>query len=167
MNTSARRALPLGRVGVSVLVGLLALSVLCISSAAARSARHSAKGGEVKPTVVLVHGAWADGSSWSEVVRRLQQDGYTVDVPPNPLRGLAPDSAYIASFLNTIQGPIVLVGHSYGGAVITNAATGVPNVKALVYINAFAPDEGQAVTPLAGPDSALAVADPTTVFNFV
>src|SRR5919198_6004362 len=106
MNTSARRALPLGRVGVSVLVGLLALSVLCISSAAARSARHSAKGGEVKPTVVLVHGAWADGSSWSEVVRRLQQDGYTVDVPPNPLRGLAADSAYIASFLNTISGPI-------------------------------------------------------------
>src|ERR687887_2178030 len=157
MNTSARRALPLGRVGVSVLVGLLALSVLCISSAAARSARQGAKGDEVKPTVVLVHGAWADGSGWSEVVRRLQQDGDTVDVPPNPLRGLAPDSAYIASFLNTISGPIVLVGHSYGGAVITNAATGAPNVKALVYINAFAPDQGESILQLvtAQPGSAL------------
>ena len=79
-------------------------------------------------TVVLEHGAWADASSWSGVVRRLQHDGYTVVAPPNPLRGLAADSAYLASYLSTISGPVILVGHSYGGAVITNAATGNANV---------------------------------------
>src|SRR6266545_7351696 len=82
-----------------------------------------------KPIIVLVHGAWADGSSWNGVTSRLQADGFTVYVPPNPLRGLASDSAYVASFLTTITGPIILVGHSYGGAVITNAAVGNPNVR--------------------------------------
>jgi pimeloyl-ACP methyl ester carboxylesterase len=86
---------------------------------------------------------------------------------PNPLRSLSGDAAYVRAYLETLTGPIVLVGHSYGGAVITNAATGNPNVRALVYVDGFAPDEGEAVTPLAGPDSALAVADPTTVFDFV
>ena len=119
-----------------------------------------------KPTVVLVHGAWADGSSWNGVVERLQHDGYPVRVPPNPLRSLPGDSATIASFLATIAGPIVLVGHSYGGAVITNAATGNANVKALVYVDAFAPEQGETVLPLSGSGSALAV-DPTTVFDFV
>jgi pimeloyl-ACP methyl ester carboxylesterase len=76
-----------------------------------------------KPSVVLVHGAWADSSSWDAVVSQLQHDGYTVYVPPNPLLGLSYDSAYIRDFLHTISGPIILVGHSYGGAVITNAAT--------------------------------------------
>jgi pimeloyl-ACP methyl ester carboxylesterase len=130
------------------------------------SAGADARSGGSKPTIVLVHGAWADGSGWSEVVRRLQRHGYPVRVPPNPLRSLPGDAATVASFLSTIPGPIVLVGHSYGGAVITNAATGNPNVKALVYVNAFAPDQGETVLPLAGPDSALAV-DPTTVFDFV
>ena len=122
-----------------------------------------------KPTVVLVHGAWADSSSWSEVVGRLQRDGYTVEVPPNPLRGLAGDAAYLAAYLQTIVGPIVLVGHSYGGAVISNAASGNVNVKALVYVNAFIPDQGETVVQLASaqPGSALAVADPTTVFRLV
>src|SRR5271170_6691986 len=96
-----------------------------------------------KPTIVLVHGAWADSSSWDNVIPLLQADGYTVDAPPNPLRGLASDSAYLASYLQTISGPIVLVGHSYGGAVITNAATGNANVKALVYVDAFAPAAGE------------------------
>src|SRR5213592_4126118 len=127
----------------------------------------------VKPSIVLVHGAWADGSSWNRVVGLLQVQGYTVYVPPNPLRGLASDSAYIASFLQTITGPIILVGHSYGGAVITNAATGNPNVKALVYIDAFAPDQGESlatlssVPPPPGQSPSCVSGDPTQVFNFV
>jgi pimeloyl-ACP methyl ester carboxylesterase len=120
-----------------------------------------------RPTIVLVHGAWADASSWSKVVARLQDDGYTVAAVANPLRSLSGDAAYVRAFLETVKGPIVLVGHSYGGAVITNAATGNPNIKALVYINAFAPDEGEAATALAGPDSALSAPDPATVFDFV
>jgi pimeloyl-ACP methyl ester carboxylesterase len=138
----------------------LAVSVLPSASANATAA-HAAK-----PTIVLVHGAWADGSSWNGVTQRLLNDGYPVRVPPNPLRSLPDDSATIADFLSTIAGPIVLVGHSYGGAVITNAATGNPNVKALVYVDAFLPAQGETVLPLAGADSALAV-DPTTVFDFV
>ena len=101
-----------------------------------------------KPTIVLVHGAWANGSSWNRVLYRLQADGYVVDVPPNPLRGPSEDSAYLSSFLATISGPIVLVGHSYGGFVITDAATGNPNVKALVYVDAFIPTAGETLLQL-------------------
>jgi pimeloyl-ACP methyl ester carboxylesterase len=117
-------------------------------------------------TVVLVHGSWADGSSWNGVIPHLTADGYTVRVPPNLLRSLTNDSANVASFLSTISGPIILVGHSYGGAVITNAAAGNANVKALVYVDGFAPDEGETIFPLAGADSALA-GDPPTLFDFV
>ena len=95
------------------------------------------------PTIVLVHGAFADASSWNGVIELLQQQGYTVIAPPNPLRGVTADSAYIASLLNQIDGPVLLVGHSYGGAVISNAATSAPNVTGLVYVAAFAPDEGE------------------------
>ncbi len=91
--------------------------------------------------IVMVHGVWADAPSWNGVTARLQADGYTVYAVPNPLRGLSSDAAYVASILSTITGPMVLVGHSYGGAVITNAATGNSNVKALVYIDAFVPDQ--------------------------
>src|SRR3954468_18841839 len=101
-------------------------------------------------TIVLVHGAWADSAGWNGVTPRLQADGYTVWAVPNPLRGLSSDAAYVASILNTIPGPIILVAHSYGGAVITNAATGNPNVKALVYIDGFAPDEGESAFQLVG-----------------
>jgi pimeloyl-ACP methyl ester carboxylesterase len=94
-------------------------------------------------TVVLVHGAFADASGWNGVIPALQRRGLTVVAPPNPLRGLTADSAYIASVLGQIDGPVLLVGHSYGGAVITNAATGAPNVRGLVYVAAFAPDEGE------------------------
>jgi pimeloyl-ACP methyl ester carboxylesterase len=96
-----------------------------------------------KPTVVLVHGAFADGSSWNGVIERLQQQGYTVIAPANPLRGVAADSAYTASLVSQIDGPVLLAGHSYGGAVISNAATSAPNVVGLVFVAAFAPDEGE------------------------
>ena len=96
-----------------------------------------------KPTVVLVHGAFADASSWAGVVTRLQKQGYTVTAPALPMRGLASDSAYLASLLAQIKGPIVLAAHSYGGAVISNAATNADNVKALVYVNAFATEDGE------------------------
>jgi pimeloyl-ACP methyl ester carboxylesterase len=121
-----------------------------------------------KPTVVIEHGAWADGSSFATVVRQLQRDGYTVDVPPNPLSGLANDSATLADFLQTVSGPIVLVGHSYGGAVITDAATGNTQVRALVYVDAYVPAEGESVLQLTGerPGSCLG-GNPDNVFNKV
>ena len=96
-----------------------------------------------RPTVVLVHGAFADGSSWNGVVERLQAEGVQVTAPPNPLRGISIDSAYIASLIEQIPGPVLAVGHSYGGAVITNAAANANNVVGLVYVAAFAPDEGE------------------------
>ena len=94
-------------------------------------------------TVVLVHGAFADASSWNGVVERLQGAGLEVTAPANPLRGISHDSAYIASFLEQIPGPVLAVGHSYGGAVISNAATDAGNVVGLVFVAAFAPDEGE------------------------
>ncbi|MGW0819463.1 alpha/beta fold hydrolase [Streptomyces viridiviolaceus] len=102
-----------------------------------------------KPTVVLVHGAFADASSWNGVVKRLQADGYPVKAPANPLRDLPGDAAYVSSVLAQTEGPVILVGHSYGGAVITNAAASDPDVKALVYIAAYAPDAGETVAKLA------------------
>ena len=120
-----------------------------------------------KPTIVLVHGAWADASSWNAVASALQSQGFTVLGPPNLLRGVASDAAYISSFLaQRTSGPVVLVGHSYGGFVITNAATGGGEVKALVYVDAFIPDEGETVFQiLGGSGSALDVPDPTTVLD--
>jgi pimeloyl-ACP methyl ester carboxylesterase len=112
------------------------------TAATARHAPSSSAAAAAKPTIVLVHGAWADSSSWNGVIERLQALGYTVDAPPNPLGGVSSDSAYLSDFLSTISGPIILVGHSYGGYVITNAATGNPQVKALVYDDAFIPAAG-------------------------
>ena len=100
-------------------------------------------GSPVRPTIVIEHGAFTDASGWDAVAGRLRHRGYDVLAPANPLRGVASDAAYLKSVLKTIEGPIVLVGHSYGGAVITNAAVGVPKVKALVYIAAVAPDDGE------------------------
>lgn len=101
-----------------------------------------------RPTIVLVHGAFADASGWNEVSRTLQRKGYPVLAPANPLRGVDSDTAYIRSVLESIEGPIVLVGHSYGGFVLTGAATGNADVKALVYIAAFAPAAGETVGEL-------------------
>jgi pimeloyl-ACP methyl ester carboxylesterase len=98
---------------------------------------------ETPPTVVLVHGAFLNASSWSGVIERLQAQGIRVTAPANPLRGIASDTAYIAAVLEQIEGPVVAVGHSYGGAVITNAATDAKNVVGLVYVAAFAPEEGE------------------------
>jgi len=122
--------------------GALATLALCFGVTGAATAQPA------KPTVVLVHGAFADASSWSGVIHRLQKRRYRVIAPANPLRGLASDAQYLKQFLTTINGPIVLVGHSYGGAVITNAATGVSNVKALVYVAAYAPDQGETIASL-------------------
>jgi pimeloyl-ACP methyl ester carboxylesterase len=95
------------------------------------------------PTVVLVHGAFADSSSWSAVIERLQAGGVPVIAAVNPLRGLAHDSSYVRSVLEQIAGPVVAVGHSYGGAVISNAATDLDNVVGLVFVAAFAPDKDE------------------------
>ncbi|GAA4950360.1 alpha/beta hydrolase [Nonomuraea thailandensis] len=148
---------------------LLAAAALILAgvSPAPGAAAQDGRSRGARPTVVLVHGAWADASSWSGVVARLQADGYPVRAIANPLRSLTGDAASVKTFLATLTGPVVLVGHSYGGAVITNAATGNPAVKALVYVNAFAPDAGESATQLAGPDSALSVPDPATVFDLV
>ena len=102
-----------------------------------------------KPTVVLVHGAFADSSSWNGVIAALQAKGYPVVAAANPLRSVAADAAYVSDVVAGIDGPVVLVGHSYGGQVITNAANGNDNVKSLVYVAAFAPEAGEAVAELA------------------
>jgi pimeloyl-ACP methyl ester carboxylesterase len=94
-------------------------------------------------TVVLVHGAFADASCWNGVIERLQAAGVATVAPPNPLRGIAHDAAYVASYLNQVPGPVLLVGHSYGGAVITNAGSRATNVVGLVYVAGLAPDEGE------------------------
>ncbi len=119
------------------------------------------------PTIVLVHGAWADGSSWDAVSTDLQGRGFEVLTPPNLLRGVAGDAAYVASFLEQrTTGPVVLVGHSYGGVVITNAGAQGGDVRALVYVNAFIPDVGETVFDiLGGSGSALDVPDPTAVLD--
>jgi pimeloyl-ACP methyl ester carboxylesterase len=102
------------------------------------------------PTVVLVHGAFADSSSWNGVAERLKAHGVNVIAAANPLRGVAEDARYVSNLVNAIPGPIVLVGHSYGGAVISNVASDPAKVKALVYVAAFAPDVGESAGQLAG-----------------
>ena len=101
-------------------------------------------------TIVLVHGAFADSSSWNGVVRILLDGGHRVVAVANPLRGVASDAACVGALVDALEGPVVLVGHSYGGQVITNAANGRANVKALVYVAAFAPDAGESAGQLAG-----------------
>ena len=100
---------------------------------------------QTKPTIFLVHGAWADSSSWNGVVDLLLKDGYTVRALPNTLRGLSADAAVISTYLKSVAGPVVLVGHSYGGSVISVASANAPNVKALVFVDAFAPDAGESI----------------------
>ena len=150
------------RLHASVAVALALMALLASTPRASAAQRE-----KPKVTVVLVHGAWADSSSWAAVVRRLQRAGYKVAAPGNPLRGLASDAAYLRSYLGTIHGPVVLAGHSYGGAVITNAAADNAKVKALVYVDAYLPDQGENVVHLTGarPGSVLG-GDPAAVFDF-
>lgn len=110
-----------------------------------------------KPTIVLVHGAFADASSWNGVVDILEKDGYPVVAAANPLRGVKNDGDYIAALVSSIGSPVVLVGHSYGGSVISEAAADRKNVKALVYVAAFAPEVGETAAELSGkfPGSSL------------
>jgi pimeloyl-ACP methyl ester carboxylesterase len=131
-----------------LVMAIAALIIPLSQTASAHTTTRAAASDGPKPTIVLEHGAWADTSSWNGVIRRLQADGYTVYAPPNPLQGLSYDSAFLADFLHSISGPIVLVGHSYGGAVITNAATGDQQIKSLVYVDAFAPTQGQTLAQL-------------------
>jgi pimeloyl-ACP methyl ester carboxylesterase len=137
---------------------ILAIIALAVLAAIPSAMSASAAPTTAKPTVVLVHGAFADASAWSGVISRLQKDGYSVIAPANPLRSLSGDSAYIASVLGQTPGPLVVVGHSYGGAVITNAAAGNPSVKALVYVDALIPAVGEDALGLGGAGSELPTA---------
>ncbi|MFD5871118.1 alpha/beta fold hydrolase [Streptomyces sp. NPDC060322] len=152
-TTSSSRRL-LTALAVSVLVVTGTASAQATSSPGATPADSAAQGKDrsngPKPTVVLVHGVFADASGFADTIALLQKAGYPVIAPANPLRDLAGDAAYVSSILDTIPGPVVLAGHSYGGAVITNAARGHDNVKALVYLGAFAPDKGESPLQLAG-----------------
>lgn len=135
--------------------GLMLAAGLLAASAQAETPAQSAK-----PTVVLVHGAFADSSSWNGVITILERDGYPVVAAPNPLRGVRADADVVAGVVRNISGPVVLVGHSYGGSVISEAAEGQANVKGLVYVSAFAPDAGETALELTGrfPGSTLASA---------
>ena len=160
MSTSTPRTQPSRRslLTAAATAPVLVPAVMAGSLAPAR-AQGAASADTPRPTVVLVHGAFADASGWSAVVRILQAAGYPVIAPADPLRGLTADADHIRSVVATIPGPVILVGHSYGGAVITNAARGAANVVALVYIAAFIPDEGTSVAtsydPQAHPGSLL------------
>ncbi|SFC49210.1 Pimeloyl-ACP methyl ester carboxylesterase [Nocardioides terrae] len=139
------------------------------TAASQQAAHHRRPGGPAstsRPAIVLVHGAWADSGAWEAVVARLVRDRYDVHVFPTPLESLTTDSAALRDYLATIAGPIVVVGHSYGGAVVTDAATGNANVKALVYLDAFAPQEGLPVGAYVDASSAVG-GDPATIFDFV
>ncbi len=172
--TTARRArLRLVIVAaILALAGLLAAAIAGGPARAAASARDLNWAGKTRPVIVLEHGAWADSSSWDGVIRILTSEGFTVYAPPDPLRGLASDAAYLHDFLTgnaALAGkPIVLVAHSYGGAVITDAAVGDPEVKALVYVDAFIPAKGESIASLlARPQGAGSCigGNPATVFD--
>jgi pimeloyl-ACP methyl ester carboxylesterase len=151
MKQLTTRLVASGRARLATILTLalsLPLALGISGPAASGHASATPAGSTAKPTIVIVHGGWADSSGWGGEIGRLTKAGYPVIAPANPLRGLTSDSDYIRSVLRSITGPIVLVGHSYGGAVISNAARGVPNVKALVFVAAFAPDTGETIQEL-------------------
>lgn len=126
------------------------LSRLLLPAALLFSGTAMAQATPEKPVIVLVHGAFAESASWEDVIARLEKDGYTVIAAANPLRGVASDGAAISGVVKSIKGPVVLVGHSYGGPVITEAANGNANIKALVYVAGFAPETGESSFSLSG-----------------
>ena len=136
------------------------IKTLLVSAAAILAAAAPASAATNKPTIVLVHGAFAEGASWDKVAAKLKADHFPVVIAANQLRSVQGDAASIAALLSTVKGPVVLVGHSYGGVVITNAAKAGGNVKALVYVGGFAPDAGESAAALSAkfPGSALATA---------
>ena len=138
------------RVVASQLGAALKAFLITIALAAAPLHTHAQATHMNKPTVVLVHGAFAESSSWNRVTTYLLAKGYPVVAIANPLRSLRGDSVYLASLLDSIPGPIILVGHSYGGMVITVAATGKIHVKALVYVSGLAPELGETASGLVG-----------------
>lgn len=140
--------------------GIILLVAFAAAFAAAPAVAAPSQALQNKPTVVLVHGAFADSSSWNPVISQLLSEGYPVVAVANPLRGVKSDAGYTADVLKNIKGPIVLVGHSYGGMVISAAASGNDNVKALVYVAAFAPEPGESGLSLSGkfPGSTLSQA---------
>jgi len=145
MSTPTRRAV---LKGTATLAGLAAVQASGLAPAAA-AAPAGTSSGHPKANVLLVHGAWVDGSSWSQVIAILQQRGYNVVTVQLPMTSLAEDVAWTRHVLaERLQGPAVLAGHSYGGAVISSAATGVENVIGLVFASAFAPDEGESLGEL-------------------
>ncbi|MEU4446681.1 alpha/beta hydrolase [Actinosynnema sp. NPDC050801] len=155
MHTLTHRVTTRTTALLAVLVAAAGLALFGTSNAVAvnpagahPAGAHPAAG--QKPTIVLVHGAFADGGSWNPVIERLHRRGFTAVAVANPLRGVHSDAAALDARLAGIDGPVVLVGHSYGGAVITNVKARSPQVKALVYVAAFAPAEGEAAARLAG-----------------
>ncbi|MFC5502972.1 alpha/beta fold hydrolase [Lysinimonas soli] len=147
---------------------VVALGLAIPAAASAATPARAINSQPAKPTVVLVHGAWADASSFAPVAKRLQRDGYTVLDAPNPLRGLSTDAASVAAFVNqATTGPVVLVGHSYGGSVITAAASTLPRVTDLVYVDAFAPATGESIVGLSKGSGSAFDTDPATVFDAV
>ncbi|RII09251.1 Pyrethroid hydrolase [Streptomyces sp. YIM 130001] len=150
-NRKPLRRSPLALTAFGAASAALALTVAGTADAGTDHRAESAKprGDQTpRPTVVLVHGAFADGSSWNGVIERLKRDGYPVIAPANPLRGLTSDATYLRRVLDSVEGPVVLAGHSYGGSVITEAAAGNKNVRALVYVAAFTPDKGESAGEL-------------------
>ena len=160
-STSARRRFVGGALAAAAAVTMLAGCATPTQPAA--SATTAAADTSPKPTIVMVHGAWSDASPFDEVGSQLREDGYTVVNFANPLRSLSGDTDYLTSFLDTrTTGPVILVGHSYGGALIGGAALSDPDVKSLVYLNAFVPEEGETILELsskAGPVDAEALFD--------
>jgi pimeloyl-ACP methyl ester carboxylesterase len=159
-------------VAATIMSGLVACSSPSPSTdtapsppATERAATGTPRPDRPRPTVVLVHGAWADASSWNGVTESLLAAGYDVRAIANPVENLTTDAEYVADFLKSLTGPVVLVGHSYGGSVITNAAAGSRMVKALVYVDAAAPDVGETNGSLSGADSVLSRKPESDLFD--